>query len=54
MIIVQAQPIDHDALAAKAKAKVPDKPVVHLGRYGVYKMYDNYKPKVHTRSYWYP
>lgn len=44
MIIVQAQPIDHDALAAKAKAKVPDKPVVHLGRYGVYKMYDNYRP----------
>lgn len=50
MIVAQAKPVDYDALAARAKEKVPDKPVVQLGRYGVHKMYDNYRPIADIRK----
>ena len=50
MKVVSARPLSYAEQARMAKEKVPDKPVVHLGKYGVCKVYDNYKPIADIRK----
>ena len=50
MKVVSARPLSYAEQARMAKEKVPDKPVVQLGKYGVYKMYDNYRPVADIRK----
>ena len=43
MIVAQARVVDYDKAVATAKSKVPDKPVVQLGKHNLRKIWDNYE-----------